>query len=141
MKYFIEILVVYREFRGTELGSPTTAQILSNMANIQTLLQTGLESNHSDLKGIIFCILDLNMFSRISNGGITPLLDQIPKVLPHPCDHHLAASFITELFASGMYRPISAPEEIVAKASEHFEHLDDSDLECRLLVYILFWED
>jgi hypothetical protein len=63
--------------------------------------------------------------------GTISFLTKLHHVLLDPCDHQLEAAFITELFASSRYSTISNPETLVAQASEHFEHFDDSDLKCR----------
>ncbi|KAJ7331483.1 P-loop containing nucleoside triphosphate hydrolase protein, partial [Mycena albidolilacea] len=42
-KHFHELLGLYKDFSGTEMNSATVAQISSNLANIQSLLQNGLQ--------------------------------------------------------------------------------------------------
>jgi hypothetical protein len=113
------------------MGS-SVLQILTNFANIQNILQNGLQPNHPDLRDTIFCALHLNVFSRIMGRGTISFLEQLHHVLPDPCDHKLEATLITELFASSYLSPISNPETLVAQGSEHFEHFDDPSLQCRL---------
>jgi hypothetical protein len=131
LKYFKELLELYKEFNASQMSS-SVAQILSNSVNIQNILQNGLQPNHPDLKDTMFCVLDLNVFSRVMGRGPLSFLEQLHHVLPDPCDHWLEAALITELFASSYLSPILNPEALVAQASEHFEHFDDPDLECRL---------
>jgi hypothetical protein len=59
-------------------------------------------------------------------------MDQIPNILPHASDLRVEAYFITELFNSWKHYPIADPEGLTAKALEHFDHIDDSDLKCEL---------
>jgi hypothetical protein len=135
MKYFHQILDLYWEFDGTQMGSQTAAQISSNVANIQTLLQNGLQPDHPDLKDTILCALALNQFNRLTGRGAISFLGQLHHILPHPCDHRLEASLITEFLGSDLYIPISNPEILVAQASEHFEHFEDPDLKCGLSIF------
>ncbi|KAJ7314647.1 P-loop containing nucleoside triphosphate hydrolase protein, partial [Mycena albidolilacea] len=66
--YFKELLQLHQEVNGGQMGS-SVAQILSNFANIQNILQDGLQPNHPDLKDAIFCALHLNVFSRVMVRG------------------------------------------------------------------------
>ncbi|KAJ7301056.1 hypothetical protein DFH08DRAFT_996410, partial [Mycena albidolilacea] len=68
LEYFKELLELYQEVNGGQMGS-CTAQILSNFANIQNILQNGLQPHHPDLKDTIFCALHLNVFSRLIGRG------------------------------------------------------------------------
>jgi hypothetical protein len=68
----------------------------------------------------------------MTGRGSISLLGQLHKILPHPCDHQLEVYFMTELFASSSFSPISNPETLVAQVAEHFEHFDDPGLKCRL---------
>ncbi|KAJ7906243.1 hypothetical protein B0H13DRAFT_2506841 [Mycena leptocephala] len=130
LKYFKELLELYKEFNASQMSS-SAAQILSNFANIQNILQNGLQPNHPDLKDTMLCALNLNLFSRVMGQGTISFLEQLHHVLPDPCDHQLEAALITELFISSHLSPISNPETLVAQASEHFEHFDDPDLKCK----------
>jgi hypothetical protein len=131
-KHFHELLELYKDFYGTEMNSATVRQISSNLANIQSLLRHGLQKDHPDLMDNALSALYLNVFSRMTGQGSIPLLGQLHKIIPHPCDHQLEASLIVELFDTFRHIPISNPETLVAQALEHFEHFDDSDLKCRL---------
>jgi hypothetical protein len=135
VKYFQQILKLYWENHGTQIGSQIFGQILSNVANIQTILQNGLQPDLPDLKGTIFCALSLNSFSRLTGRGAISFLGKLHHILPNPCDHQLEISLIAESFASHMYFPISNPETLMAQGLEHLQHFEDSDLKCRLSVY------
>jgi hypothetical protein len=134
LEYFKELLQLYRELHGSQMSS-STAQILSNFANIQNIIQNGLQSNHPDLKDTVFCALHLNLFSRVMGRGPMPFLQQLHHVLQQSNDHELKAYFITELFASHHNYPISDPNTMVVQALEHMEHFDDPDLQCRFSGY------
>jgi hypothetical protein len=131
-KHFHQLLEFHKDFSGTEMISTTVRQISSNLANIQGLLQNGLQKDHPDLTDNVLSALDLNLFSQLAGQGSISLLGQLHKILPHPCDHRLEAFLIAEYFGSHNNVPISDPKALVAQALEHFEHFEDSDLKCRL---------
>jgi hypothetical protein len=133
-KYFQELLKLYQKYSGTQKGSVTNAQLLSNVANIQNLIKNGLQPNHPDLNNSVSAALFLNGFNRDMGWETISFLAQLHHVLPDPCNHQLEAALITELFASSYLSPISNPETLVAQALAHFEHFDDSDLKCELSV-------
>jgi hypothetical protein len=131
VKYFHELLELQKDFAGTETVSATARQISSNLANIQSLLQNGIQKDHPDLIDNIFSALYLNRFSQITGRGSISLLGQLYKILPHPCDHRLEVYLIAELFESSIHLPIHNSETLIAQALEHFEYFDDPDLKCR----------
>ncbi|KAF8177087.1 hypothetical protein K438DRAFT_1939153 [Mycena galopus ATCC 62051] len=65
-KHFHELLELYKDFYETEMNSATVGRISSNLANIQSLLQNGLQKDHPDLMDNVFSVLYLNIFSRIT---------------------------------------------------------------------------
>ncbi|KAJ6479678.1 P-loop containing nucleoside triphosphate hydrolase protein, partial [Mycena sanguinolenta] len=60
LKHFQELLELYEQYQGTQMGSVAVAQISLNLANIQNVLQNGLQQNHPDLNDSIYCTLHLN---------------------------------------------------------------------------------
>ncbi|KAF8189609.1 hypothetical protein K438DRAFT_1763811 [Mycena galopus ATCC 62051] len=120
--YFKELLEVYEQYQGIPRNRRTVSQISLNMANIQNILRNCLQKDHPDLKDSISFAVHLNIFRRVED------------VLPHSCDHRLQVNFITELFGSLHYYPISNPETLIHQALEHFEQFDDPDL--KSLFYI-----
>jgi hypothetical protein len=68
-KHFHELLKLHKDFSGTEMNSATVGRISSNLANIQSLLQNGLQKDHPDLTDNVFSALYLNVFSRITGRG------------------------------------------------------------------------
>ncbi|KAF7333339.1 ATPase-AAA-core domain-containing protein [Mycena venus] len=138
-KHFHELLELHKDFSGTEMISATVRQISSNLANIQGLLQNRLQNGHLDLTDSVFGALYLNDFKQLTGHGTIPLLGQLHKILPHPCDHRLEVSLISELFASFSLSPLSNPQTLVAQALEHFEHFEDSDLKCRFYYTVAYY--
>jgi hypothetical protein len=132
LKHFKELLEFYRDYHGTQSSPGTVARISSNLANIQNILQNGLQQGHPDLKDSIYCICHLNNFSKLIGHGHIPLIGHIHNMLPHLCDHHLEAYFINELFDSQQYYPISNPETLIAQFFKHSKQVDDTDLKCML---------
>jgi hypothetical protein len=131
LKHFQELLEFYMENQGSQSGSSTIARISSNFANIQNILQNGLQQGHSDLKDVIYCACHLNYFSNRIGKGPIPMMDQIHKMLPRFLDHHLEAYFITEFLDSLCYT-IPNPETLVTQYLKHFEQVNDTDLKCML---------
>jgi hypothetical protein len=141
LKYFQELLDLHREYQGTQSSSGIITQISLNFSNIQNVIQNGLKPGHPDLEACIYCICDLNLFSRFIGRGTLPFIDQIHNILPQPCDHRLEAYISIEVLKSWRYYPISNPETLVSKALEHFEQFDDLDLKSVLTVYaiLMYW--
>ncbi|KAJ7912946.1 P-loop containing nucleoside triphosphate hydrolase protein, partial [Mycena leptocephala] len=131
LKHFQELLEFYMEYRGNESSSSTVARVLSNYSNIQNVLQNGLQQGHPDLVNSIYCTCHLNTFSRRIGQGPTSLLQQIQNILPHPCDHHLKAYFITECLDSWHLNILNA-HTLVSETLESLKEWDDPDLKCML---------
>jgi hypothetical protein len=110
--------------------SATVSQISSNLANIQNILHNGLQQGHPELNDIIYSICHLNAFISLMGQGITPLIYQVYKILPHSEDHHLGTYVITEIFRCWRETRISDPDTLVTRGLSHFEHFDDPDLKC-----------
>jgi hypothetical protein len=128
LKHFQELLEFYVDIHGTQSGSSIVARISSNFANIQNVLQNGLQQGHPGLRDSIYCICNLNVFSQRIGHGTIPLIGQVHNMLPQLHDHQLEAYFITELFDSRQYYPISDSETLVAQCLGHFGQVDDTDL-------------
>jgi short-subunit dehydrogenase involved in D-alanine esterification of teichoic acids len=101
LKHFQELLEFYVDIHGTQSASSIVARISSNFANLQNVLQNGLQQGHPDLKDSVYCTCHLNYFSlRIGQGPPVALVDQIYNMLPHLRDHELEACFVMELLDS-----------------------------------------
>jgi hypothetical protein len=131
LKHFQELLEFYVEYRGNESSSSTVARVLSNYSNIQNVLQNALQQGHPDLVNSIYCTCYLNNFSQRIGQGPTSLFQQIQNILPHPCDHHLEAYFITECLDSWHLNILNA-HILVSETLESLKEFDDPDLECML---------
>jgi hypothetical protein len=132
LKHFQELLELYVENYGTCSASSMVARISSNFANIQNVLQNGLQLDHSYLKDSIYCICHLNSFSRHIGRRTIPLIGQVHNMLPQLRDHHLEAAFITELFESQRNYQIPNSETLISQYLKDFEQVDDTDLKCML---------
>ncbi|KAJ7729722.1 P-loop containing nucleoside triphosphate hydrolase protein, partial [Mycena olivaceomarginata] len=88
-KHFQFLLKFSEDHRGSEKVSATVSQISSNLANIQNILRNGLQQGHPELNDIIYSICHLNAFNQVMGQGITPLIHQVHKILPHLEDHRL----------------------------------------------------
>jgi hypothetical protein len=132
LKYFQELLELYAEYRGTKSGSSTIVRVSSNYSNIQNVLQNGLQQGHPDLVNSVYCTCHLNRFSQHIGQGPTSLLQQIQNILPHPCDHHLEAYFITERLDSWCLYQILNADTVVSEALGSLKEFDDPDLKCML---------
>jgi hypothetical protein len=141
MKHFHELLELYEDFSGTEMISATVGQISSNLANIQSLLQNGLQKGHPDLKDNLLSAFHMNRFCQHNLRWSFSLLGQLHKILPHFCDHQLEVHFIAELFGSMTRSVVNNPETLVAQALAHFEYFDNPDLKCRAHLSHLVCED
>ncbi|KAJ7801047.1 P-loop containing nucleoside triphosphate hydrolase protein, partial [Mycena olivaceomarginata] len=135
-KHFQLLLKFFGDHIGSEKVSATVSQISSNLANIQNILHNGLQQGHPELNDIIYSICHLNAFIQLMGQGITPLIHQVYKILPHSEDHHLKTYVIIEIFRSWDTTRISDPDTLVTKGLNHFEHFDDPDLKCRFYTYI-----
>lgn len=135
LKYFQELLEFFAQYWGNKSTSGTVARVSSNYSNIQHIVQNELKQGHPDLADSIYCACNLNYFSLLIGQGPLSVMSQINNILPHPCDHHLEAYFIVELFAPGYRSWISNPETQVSTALEHFKEFEDPHLECMCSCY------
>jgi hypothetical protein len=133
LKHFQELLELYIENHGTRSGSSMVARISSNFANIQNVLQNGLQQDHPYLKNSIYCICHLNLFSHyIGHSGTTALIGQVCNMLPQLHDHHLEAFVIAEVFTTQKHHLISDPETLISQYLKRIEQVDDTNLKCML---------
>ncbi|KAJ7646083.1 hypothetical protein DFH06DRAFT_1424833 [Mycena polygramma] len=124
-QYFQQLLELLQEYAGTVSASSTVARISSNLANIQNVLQKGLQQGHPDLVDSIYCTCYLSRFSSLTGQGAIPLMVQIQNILPLACDHRLEAYFATEMLN---LRPILNPDTVISQALTHIGQCNDLDL-------------
>ncbi|KAJ7734810.1 hypothetical protein B0H16DRAFT_1695762 [Mycena metata] len=132
LTHFHELLELYVTVFGKESGAFPIARITSNYTNIQNVLRCGLQLEHPDMTKSIYCTCDFNSFSRLNGHRATTLMEDINHLLPLLHDHRLKAYFITELFQSFTFYPISHPEMLITEALDHLKHLVDPELERKL---------
>ncbi|KAJ7323258.1 P-loop containing nucleoside triphosphate hydrolase protein, partial [Mycena albidolilacea] len=138
-KYFQELLECFEEHNGNPSNSGTIPRISSNFANIQNILQWGLQEKHSNLADTIYCVCYLNKFSQFYIQAHTPLIGQIHNILPNPTDHRLETYVIIELLGSWHYYQIPNQESLISRGLQHLEHVDEPDLKCGLYDYHSFF--
>ncbi|KAJ7660156.1 hypothetical protein DFH06DRAFT_1297008 [Mycena polygramma] len=129
-RYFQELLEVHKEYYGTSTASSTVARISSNLANIQKVLENGLQPDHPDLVDCIYCTCYLSHFSRLTTQGEISLLTQIPNVFPVPCDHRLEAYYAIELLDSWHHSFIGDIDTVITQGLTHVKQCNDPDLQC-----------
>ncbi|KAJ7935862.1 hypothetical protein B0H13DRAFT_2462800 [Mycena leptocephala] len=131
LKHFQELLELYVENHGTCSGSTMVVRISSNFANIQNVLQNGLQLDHPYLKDSIYCICHLNFFSwYVGRSGTTALIGQLH-------DHHLEAFVIAEVFTAQKHHLISDPETLISQYLKRIEQVNDTNLKCRFYLSIV----
>ncbi|KAJ6592172.1 P-loop containing nucleoside triphosphate hydrolase protein [Mycena vulgaris] len=129
VKHFQQLLEFQYKYRGTVSASEMTLRITSNFSNIQSLLLNRLHHQNTAAVDTIYCILYLNIFSRLAARGRTPLMDQIGDTQFLPSK--LEAFLITEIFGSWQYHPVLNPEALADKAIQQLPLFDGSDIKCK----------
>ncbi|KAF7362623.1 hypothetical protein MVEN_00611300 [Mycena venus] len=127
-KHFHLLLDLYRTYQGAHKTTGIVNEIAKNLGNLQNVLRLGLHRSNPDITDTINCTISLNAFNRSTGRGRSVLMDEIPAAFPEPCDHRLEARFITEMFGSLMYYPLSDPELLTSQALSHFKHFNDPAL-------------
>ncbi|KAJ7894897.1 hypothetical protein B0H14DRAFT_702208 [Mycena olivaceomarginata] len=133
LKHFQDLLHFYVEYRGTQSSVSTVNHIASNTANIQNLLQWGLQEKHSNLLDNIRGVCRLNRFHQATNQGSAHLIGEIQHLLPHLGDQQLQLYVITELL-SILYYQIQDPGPLISQGLEYCEYIDDPKLKCTFYV-------
>ncbi|KAJ7472991.1 hypothetical protein B0H11DRAFT_1345723 [Mycena galericulata] len=131
-EHFYKLLNLYEIYRGSLQATSRIDQITLNLGNLHQVLLRGLQSQNSDLADTIECILSLNNFRRAAGYGPSVLMDQIPHVLPQPCNHRLEAKYLIALLGSHLYQSVADPEMLFSQAISHFLYFNDPILECHL---------
>ncbi|KAJ7041797.1 hypothetical protein C8F04DRAFT_1230249 [Mycena alexandri] len=131
LRYFKELLQLYTVDGGKKSAVLSINRVASNFANIQNVLRNGLQQQYPDVTDCIYCACDFNRFSTLNGRGLTPLLDDIPDLLPHLGDTRLTVYYTTEVFRSRA-QSVFTSETLIAQTLEHLNQLDDPDLKFRL---------
>ncbi|KAF8171807.1 hypothetical protein K438DRAFT_1773095 [Mycena galopus ATCC 62051] len=129
-----------QKYHGEQLP-PVVMQITLNLANVQEVLQRGLYLGAPSLADMIYCVLSLNRFYRVTGRDHTVLMDSIQPVFPCPPDHQLETEFLTEVLKTGYYKK-AVSEAVMAQAITKFNHITDILLESRFYeaagIYFLY---
>ncbi|KAJ7495098.1 hypothetical protein FB451DRAFT_362773 [Mycena latifolia] len=130
-KHFSKLLDIFETYQGTASSPGIVARITSNFANIQNVLVMGLTPDNPDLVKTIYSTCHFDHLSRLTGRGRSQLIDQIPKVLPHPRDHRVEVYWMMVVISGFSYQLVPNGQQIVDQALNYFSHFDDPDLECR----------
>ncbi|KAF8171776.1 hypothetical protein K438DRAFT_1773072 [Mycena galopus ATCC 62051] len=130
------ILLLTPKYHGEQL-LPVVTQITLNLANVKEVLQRGLYLGAPSLADMIYCVLSLNRFYRVTGRDHTVLMDSIQPVFPCPPDHQLETEFLTEVLKTGYYKKVVS-EAVMAQAITKFDHITDVLLECD---YTAIWNN
>ncbi|KAK7000605.1 ATPase-AAA-core domain-containing protein, partial [Favolaschia claudopus] len=116
--YFYAVTQMYNNYRyrGERLHS-VIDQITCNLANLQEILRRSLSSHSSDMKNVIYCVLYLNSFYRITHrqSESMPLMTCVESMLPTLADKHIETSFLVEALLSYRYKQHLSEEWIAEK--------------------------
>ncbi|KAJ7495248.1 hypothetical protein FB451DRAFT_1121754 [Mycena latifolia] len=129
-KHFSKLLEVYETHDGTASSPGIVARITSNFANIQNVLFMGLTPDDPDLVKTIYSTCHFDRFSRETGRGRSPLIDQIPKVLPCARDPRVEVYWMITVISGHLYQLVPNGQQIVDQVLEYFSHFDDPDLKC-----------
>ncbi|KAF7344806.1 ATPase-AAA-core domain-containing protein [Mycena venus] len=129
--HYHALLTLHQTYYGTHQMGEIVNQAVLNLGNLHQVLQRTLHRENSCLADAIKCAISFSGCSRIGGHGATVLLDSIPALLPRPSNHQLEALFITEVFFSIFYRPISNPDILIDQGMLHFNHFNDLSLEAK----------
>jgi hypothetical protein len=125
-KYLIDLFDLWQAWwDGPSFASDFFPHLVSNLGNLHTVLQQGLDSDHTDCKGCVLGILLLNSLSLGMNRGFSPLMLHLPEILSKIDDQELYGRFITAALESRDFYTLPHPEKSMEKAIECFHLIQD----------------
>ncbi|KAJ7181194.1 P-loop containing nucleoside triphosphate hydrolase protein [Mycena filopes] len=124
---FHDLLALYQKYRDSHLSN-VIALITVNLANLDEVLQWGLQPKSLDLGETIESTISLNVFYRETRGGRTHLLKKIPI---HLCGPRQRVLHINECLR-GLPGEVQT-QKLLSEAISQFEHFQDPILEGRPL--------
>ncbi|KAF8144392.1 hypothetical protein K438DRAFT_2101925 [Mycena galopus ATCC 62051] len=128
-RHFCDLLKLYKDYHTEQQHSPVN-QIAMNLANLHEVLKRGLHDGDSNLADIIYGVLSLNVFHRVTGRKSTPLMNDIPSPLPSSCDDKLGVNLFIELLQS-VPSPKAVSEQAITQVISWFDYIHDPVLESR----------
>ncbi|KAJ7155781.1 hypothetical protein C8R46DRAFT_1041134 [Mycena filopes] len=125
-KLFHDLLALYSKSRDSCLSS-VFSQITANLANLDEILQWGLQRESLDLAETIESTTSLDSFYRITRAASTYLLNKIPLDLCGPRQRVLHIIGCLRNFPSQIQT-----QQLVAEGISQFEHFQEPVLEAKL---------
>ncbi|KAJ7181035.1 hypothetical protein C8R46DRAFT_1187272 [Mycena filopes] len=125
-KLFHNLLALYNKYNDSRLSS-VLPQITANLANLDEVLQWGLQSKSLDLAETVQSTTSLNYFYQVTWGRRTHLLDKIPI---HLCGPRQRVLHIIECLR-GSPGEIQT-QKLLTEGISQFKHFQDPILEGRL---------
>lgn len=122
-KLFHHLLALYQVYNDSRLSS-VLAQITANLANLDEVLQWGLQPQSLDLAETIESINSLNSFHRITRSSGTHLLDKIPIHLCGPRQRVLHNIECLKDFPGEIQT-----QKLLAEGISQFQYFQDPTLE------------
>ncbi|KAF8153728.1 hypothetical protein K438DRAFT_1863472 [Mycena galopus ATCC 62051] len=121
-KYFHALLLLFPKYDGEQLQL-LVHQITLNLANLQNILQWGLNA-HAPI------LADTIRFYRRTGRSYSPLMNDIQSPLSQLGNHRLETTFLIELLQTQHYRLVVSGE-MIAQAISYVEHTKDPVLEAK----------
>jgi hypothetical protein len=129
-KYLIDLLELYTVWWNASASvDDLVPRLVSNLGNLHSVLQQGLEFDHTQLRESVLGILLHNDLSLTMNRGLSPLMLRLPEFLPVMNDQELYGWFITEALESKNFYTLPDPERAIEKATETFRLIQNHDRE------------
>ncbi|KAJ6452835.1 hypothetical protein C8R45DRAFT_1083299 [Mycena sanguinolenta] len=130
-KRFYVLLKLYGEYSDGQLQSVIN-QIVSNLGNLQEVLQEGLHAGDPNLADTIYCSISLSCFYRVTGRGVAPPMDHIQHMLPGISNPQLEIHFLIEALKSyKYYHQTLQMKKWIVQGISHFEQIHDLLLESK----------
>ncbi|KAJ7181266.1 P-loop containing nucleoside triphosphate hydrolase protein [Mycena filopes] len=127
---FHELLALFSKDKDSRLSSGVLAQITANLANLDEVLQWGLQPKSLDFAQTVQSTISLNSFYRITQAGRTHLLNKIPI---HFCGPRQRVLHIIECLS--IFPGEIQIQELITEGIFQSKHIQDPILEGKQLQY------
>ncbi|KAK7042660.1 ATPase-AAA-core domain-containing protein [Favolaschia claudopus] len=131
-RYLHSVLQIYHNYNAEQHQSVMN-QITYNLGNLQQILQPDLTAESSNIKTLIYCILYLNSFYRVTGRRSTSLMDKVEPILLQLNDKSISARFLIEDLHSFRHKWVIS-EQWVTEKTAHFHNLNNIDLETQFYI-------